>query len=264
MQDLKYYFNDINGNIAIKKCNNSIHSSKSHFHKEISIALVEDGQSNVKICDVVYEISGRTFLMISSNVVHECSPISYSNWKFRMLYINKEWFEKAFHTSEEFSFSYLELDGIIYSDVLSLFENVEKNNLDFENESKMIYYISMLIGLKNTDNKEYSETVKNDKIKMIKDFMEENYLNNIMLNDLSKTSKMSKYYLIKQFESNLGLSPHKFITNLRVNHAKNLLKGNKSLTEIALESAFYDQSHFIKCFKEYTGVTPKQYRMQIS
>lgn len=47
MQDIKYYFNDTDGNIEIKKCNNSIYASKAHFHKEISIALVEDGHSDV-------------------------------------------------------------------------------------------------------------------------------------------------------------------------------------------------------------------------
>ena len=257
MQDIKYYFNDIDGNIEIKKCNNSIHASKAHFHKEISIALVEDGHSDVKIGDKIYKITGMTFLMIPSNVVHKCSPFSYSNWKFRMLYINKEWFESAFSCSSE-KFSFMAVDKITYSDMVSLFDHIENSKFDFENESKMIYYISLLMDVTNNYYEEYSEAVKTEKIRIIKDFIEENYLNNIMISDLSRISDMSKYYLIRQFESSVGLSPHKYITNLRVNYAKYLLKGNKSLSEIALESAFYDQSHFIKCFKElYWGNTKK-------
>lgn len=261
MEDIKYYFNDADGNIEIKKCNNSIHASKAHFHKEISIALVENGHSNIQICDEIYEITGMTFLMIPSNVVHKCSPFSYSNWKFRMIYINKEWFESAYNCSiEKFSFSFKEVDKIMYLDILSLFDNIENGNFDIQNESKMIYYISLLMAITNNEKK-YSEGLKTKKIRLIKDFIEENYLGNIMISDLSKTCDMSEYSLIRQFENSLGLSPHKYITNLRINYAKNLLKGNKSLSEIALESAFYDQSHFIKCFKEYTGVTPKKYRM---
>ena len=260
MQDIKYYFNDFDGNIAIKKCNNSIHASKTHFHKEISVALVEDGHSKVQICDEIFEITGRTFLMIPSNVVHRCTPVGYSNWKFRMLYINKVWFENAYNcSSENFNFSFMKVDKSMYLDMVSLFDNIENCMIDLENESKMIYYISLLMDVTNNYNKKYSEDMT-EKVRIIKDFIEENYLSNIMINDLSRISDMSKYSLIRQFENSLGLSPHKFIINLRVNYAKNLLKGNKNLSEIALESAFYDQSHFIKCFKEYTGVTPKKYR----
>lgn len=259
MQDIKYCFNDVDGNIEIKKCNNAIHTSKAHFHKEISIALVESGQSNVQICNEIFEIKGMTFLIIPANVVHRCSPFSFGNWKFRMLYINKEWFESVFsYLSEKSSFAFMEIDGIMYSDILSLFDKLENSQLDLENESKMISYISLL--MKVTDNKEYSKGMKTEKIRLIRDYIDENYLTNIMISDLSRISKMSKYSLIRQFENSLGLTPHQYITNLRVNYAKNLLKGNKNLSEIAVESAFYDQSHFIKCFKEYTGVTPKKYR----
>lgn len=259
MQDIKYFFNDVDGKIEIKKCNNAIHASKAHFHKEISIALVEDGHSNVQICDEIFEIKGKTFLIIPSNVVHRCSPFSFGNWKFRMLYINKEWFESVYSCfSEKSSFAFMEIDGIMYSDILSVFDNIEKSQLDFESESKMINYISLL--MKVTNNKEYSESIKTEKIRLIRDFIEENYLTNIMISDLSRISNMSKYSLIRQFENSLGLSPHQYIINLRVNYAKNLLKGNKSFSEIAVESVFYDQSHFIKCFKEYTGVTPKKYK----
>jgi len=259
MPDIKYYFNDVDGNIEIKKCDNAIHTSKTHFHQEISIALVEDGHSNVQICDEIFEIKGRTFLIIPSNVVHRCSPASYSNWKFRMLYINQEWFEGVYSSiNEKLRFSLMKVDKIMYSDILSLFDNIENSQFDFENESKLIYYISLLMKL--TDSKRYSESMKPEKIRIIKELIEENYLSNIMISDLSRISNMSKYSLIRQFENSLELSPHQYITNLRVNYAKNLLKSNKSLSEIAVESAFYDQSHFIKCFKEYTGVTPKKYR----
>ena len=261
MQDIKYYLNDVGGNIEIKKCNNSIHSSKAHFHKEISIALVENGHSHVEIGDKIYEITGMTFLMIPSEVVHKCSPFSYNSWKFRMLYINKEWFESAFnYSSGKISFSFMEVDKVMYSNMVSLFKTIESGKFDLETESKMIDYISLLRGVTNNDYQVYSEGTKTEKLRLIKDFIEDNYLSDITINDLSQISEMSKYYLIRQFEKIHGLSPHKYITNLRVNYAKSLLKGDKSLSEIALESAFYDQSHFIKCFKEYTGVTPQKYR----
>ena len=58
-----------------------------------------------------------------------------------MLYINKEWFESVYGClSEKYRFAFMEVDKIMYSDILSLFDNIEISPLDFENESKMIYY----------------------------------------------------------------------------------------------------------------------------
>jgi len=65
------------------------------------------------------------------------------------------------------------------------------------------------------------------------------------------------------FKKEYGLSPHAYILNLKVNMAKDLLEdrnNNKNLSEIALESGFYDQSHLNRNFKKSFAITPKNYR----
>lgn len=260
---IRYYFSNINSNIQIKKCSNSIHSSKAHFHNEVSIALVESGTSNTEINDKIYEITSRTFLIIPSGIVHKCNPQNLNDWKFRMLYITPEWFKSAFNIeSEKIEFSSIKLDKIVYSRILKTLNNIEKNIVDVELESKLLNYISLLTNSRT--NKALFKTMNLNRLHQIKRFLDDNYLTAITLNDLVKISGISKYYLIRQFENFYGLSPHKYITNLRVNHSKILLKTSNDFATIALESGFYDQSHFSKCFKEYTGITPKKYNGSFS
>lgn len=260
---IRYYFSDINSNIGIKKCSNSIHSSKAHFHNEVSIALVNNGISNTEINDKIYEITSTTFLMIPPGVVHKCNPQNLNDWNFIMLYINAEWFKSAFDIRiEEIGFSSMKLDRMIYKKILKTFNNIEKNIVDIEFESKLLDYISLLMNSRTT--RELSETLNVNRLYEIKKFLDDTYLTSITLNDLVKISGISKYYLIRQFENLYGLSPHKYLTNLRVNYSKTLLKNSNDFASIALESGFYDQSHFTKCFKEYTGVTPKKYKSNFS
>ena len=106
MQGIRYYFNNINGNIKIKKCNNSIHSSKSHFHNEISIGVVGKGGCTTEIYGKVYELTEKTVLIIPPSLAHKCNPYNYKQWNFRMLYINREWFATAFNNENiEIDFS---------------------------------------------------------------------------------------------------------------------------------------------------------------
>lgn len=257
---IRYYFNNMNGNIDIKNCSNYIHSSKAHFHNEVSIALVESGISRTEIGDGVYEITEDTFLIIPPGVVHKCNPYDYSNWNFRMLYISPSWFESSFNIKEkQIRFSYVKLNKAVSLKIIKLLDNIEKNIIDVEKESNLIDSISLLLDDKNT-NKDIPKIIYQSQLDKTKKFLDDNYLSPITLDNLVHVSGISKYYLIRQFENSYGLSPHKYITNLRVNHSKALLKTSMDFASIALESGFYDQSHFTKCFKEYTGVTPKKYK----
>jgi len=64
MQDIRYSFNSTRGDIEIKKCNNSMHSSKAHFNNEVSIGLIEKGNSKTEIGCNTYELTDKTFLTI--------------------------------------------------------------------------------------------------------------------------------------------------------------------------------------------------------
>ena len=64
-----------------------------------------------------------------------------------------------------------------------------------------------------------------------------------------------------RFTQVFGISPGRYITAIRLNAARGLLEvTDKPLSEIAVETGFWDQSHFTKMFKLERGVTPGEYR----
>ncbi len=93
----------------------------------------------------------------------------------------------------------------------------------------------------------------------IRDYLHEHYAEQVQLTDLEQVSGWTKFHLIHRFTKRYGLSPHKYLLNLRVSAAKRLLRKRISATEVAYQTGFFDQSHFIKTFKGMTGITPKAY-----
>lgn len=80
-------------------------------------------------------------------------------------------------------------------------------------------------------------------------------INKILKNDLSKRRKLER-----DFRKQIGISPKQLGKVLRLQTAlKMLLNEKESLTNIAYESEYFDQAHFIKDFKEFTGTTPKEF-----
>lgn len=84
---------------------------------------------------------------------------------------------------------------------------------------------------------------------------------NIVVEDLAAELKIGKRQLERKFASCVGLSPKHLARIVRFNKALQLIENHdfSSFTSAAHEGGFYDQAHFIKDFKELTGLNPKKY-----
>jgi methylphosphotriester-DNA--protein-cysteine methyltransferase len=73
----------------------------------------------------------------------------------------------------------------------------------------------------------------------------------------------STYYFARLFRQATGETPHRFLLRLRIERAQELLATHVvSLTQIATDVGFADQSHFTRVFKQFVGVTPRAYRRE--
>jgi AraC-like DNA-binding protein len=81
------------------------------------------------------------------------------------------------------------------------------------------------------------------------------------VNDHSFKNNINRRQLTRKFSSAIGLSPKQLSKTIRIQATlKTLLtKEVTSLTNLAYENEYFDQAHFIKDFKEFTGLTPKEF-----
>ncbi|PMJ99494.1 helix-turn-helix domain-containing protein [Vibrio sp. 10N.261.55.A7] len=80
-------------------------------------------------------------------------------------------------------------------------------------------------------------------------------ISKILNDDLSKRRQLER-----KFVKQIGVSPKQLGKLIRLQSAlKVMLNEDESLTDVAYQNDYYDQSHFIKDFKEFTGVSPKEF-----
>jgi AraC-like DNA-binding protein len=80
------------------------------------------------------------------------------------------------------------------------------------------------------------------------------------LAELARAAGLSRYQLIRGFACELGLTPHSYIVQRRLELAKRLMRARRSLAEVAMSAGFSDQSHLTRKFVRQYGVTPSRYR----
>ncbi len=83
----------------------------------------------------------------------------------------------------------------------------------------------------------------------------------LSVNELSDQLNVNRRQLERKFTSAIGLSPKQLSKIIRLQATLKMIANGQftSLTAIAYEGNYYDQAHFIKDFKEFTGVSPKQF-----
>lgn len=95
-------------------------------------------------------------------------------------------------------------------------------------------------------------------------YIQENYRQNISVEELAETAAMSVAHFSRLFKKATGQSPMAFVMTYRIEQAKKKLEEpDMPLIDIALESGFADQSHFNRVFKKHQGTTPKTYRQSL-
>lgn len=93
------------------------------------------------------------------------------------------------------------------------------------------------------------------------DFMTANIDTAINLSDIAQATNRSPSHIARMFRTELGMPPHRYLINLRVEKASRLLeKTSMSIAEIAYECGFAHQEHLTRLFRRQTGTTPAAYR----
>lgn len=109
--------------------------------------------------------------------------------------------------------------------------------------------------------KSYHKEKNSEKIILIEEFIKENLDKNINLDMLSKKFEISKSNLNNKFIRKFQYTPIKYLNNLRMMRAEEILMTtNKNITEISMELGLNNPSNFTRSFKNFTGLSPSEYR----
>jgi AraC family transcriptional regulator len=102
-------------------------------------------------------------------------------------------------------------------------------------------------------------------IKKVKELINDNPLDPLSLDKLSLEFSLHPNYIVRKFKEITGFKLFEYLTKIRLEHSINyLLSNNESITSIALESGFYDQSHYCRNFKKHIDTTPNNFRKVIT
>jgi AraC family transcriptional regulator len=94
-------------------------------------------------------------------------------------------------------------------------------------------------------------------LRRVIEFIHERLADDISLDEIASVAQLSQFHFSRLFKQSTNSSVHEYVTRCRVERAKQLLaSGELTITDVALQVGFYDQSHLTHHFRRVLGTTP--------
>lgn len=248
------YLQEIGQSKALKK-----HTSSRDYLDSFLFFVVLDGDGIIRYKDKEYKLHKNSVVFIDCN-----NPYSHmsDNWTIRWIHINginmKNIYNKYLSRNGKNVFI---SNNTNYVSLLSDIDMIAKSNdhtSDMQIYSKIVEILSLLM----------SETIRKDKskdnkynIEEIKKYIDDNYLNNLTLQDLSNIFHINKFYLTRLFKGTYSTTIIDYINKKIITKSKELLRySDYSIEQISSICSINDSNYFSRLFKKIEGITPKEYR----
>lgn len=233
-----------------------------HFHEYYVVGFIESGGRRLFCNGKEYSANSGDILLFNPNDRHSCTRAVTDFLDYRAMNIRADIMGKI---AEEVSGKKVlpkferctVTDREILCTLQRLFGMIFGSGDDFAKEELLFLAFSQLLnGYGGSPQNKYEVSLE---IEDICTYMGEHFSERISINDLCELTALSKATLIRSFTKEKGISPYRYLENIRLGAAKRLLEKGVSPVEAAMETGFSDQSHFTNFFKDYIGLTPKQY-----
>jgi len=241
------------------------HTFPRHLHEEYVIGIIVRGVEAINYRGMVYVAPVGSLILINPGELHSNYSINGRGFTYRMFYPSTRLLKQinfdvtGKEDSPLFSTPVIKQSDIFHS-LLRLHIKLEHTNSALEQESEFISVMARLIARHaSADITSLPFISEHRYIKIAREYLESHYTENVSLRQLASISNISPFHLLRTFHEEIGLPPFEYQTQLRISHAKKLLRDGWSIAETAAESGFADQSHLTRHFKRIVGITPGKY-----
>ena len=237
-----------------------------HSHAHFSIGAITGGHSHYLNQRSLQEVGPGSLVLMNPEEVHACNPIADQPWSYLMFYLDTDWLrsqqEEAGLGSEFRPFDMTaSRDPLLYQGLQHLHHQLVEAPDPLAREVACHLFSRQLLA-RLTPARWDDRPPQH--LQRAAELMQDDSASPLSLSQLSAVAGLTPSHFVRAFSQHYGMTPHAYLLDRRIRHARTLLKQGQPLAEVALASGFADQAHFQRQFKRRVAATPGQYRTQLA
>lgn len=237
-----------------------------HSHESFSIGAVTAGQSTYLNGDLRCDIRAGTVVLMNPGAVHACNPLDDQPWAYHMLYVDVPWLAAlqgrmgiGDGTQWVALAPLLSADRALFDGVVDLYAClVDARCAPAEKEHRAVALFTAM--LRTLAVQDWPMAALSEPLQRVADLIRARCTEALTLEQMSDVAGLSPSYLIRAFKQRYGMTPHAWLNDARLQHARRQLREGVTIAEAAQAAGFADQAHLQRLFKRSLATTPGHYR----
>ncbi len=235
-----------------------------HRHEELVIAITETGGSVIQSRGVIDNADTSTFLVFNPSEPHAGWMGASRHWRYRSLYLQQSALDELARTLGTDRVPYFTCNWIVDPELAgnlhALHRALDSQHNPLLQRELLVTSFGMLFKRHGSGGLRV-EPVPRDRALVGKaiDYIRGRLAMPISLADLGDTLGLTQFQVIRLFKRTIGMTPHAYVLQLRLDAARRCLAAGSSIGDTAVAAGFYDQSSLTHHFKRSYGLTPLQF-----
>jgi AraC-like DNA-binding protein len=235
-----------------------------HRHDAFVIAATELGGSVIRSRGTVEQASASAIFVFNPDEPHAGAMGASERWRYRSLYLEQAAIDEVARGLGVDTVPYFTRNCFPDPDLIAGFLALHRSLQDGRymlRESELLISSFGALFLRHGSGGARIERAPRDRLRlrMALDMMKARLGEALSLSDIGKALELTQYQVISLFKRTTGLTPHAYITQLRLDEARHQLARGAAIADVAAGCGFYDQSALSRHFKRCYGMTPLQY-----
>jgi AraC-like DNA-binding protein len=261
----RYWLDPATDGLSLLSADFTTHEYPTHIHEALLIAVTEHGGSEITAGAGPDEFHSQALLVVNPTEPHS-SRMNYSHrWLYRSFYLEEAALEHVMlglgiDDLPSFSRNIIH-DRDLVSDFLRLHRALDGPSGDHLRQSELLVSSFGRLVRRHGGSGGRPAAAPRDQVllRLVMELMRGRYAERLTLAALASAAGLTQFQLIGLFRRGVGMTPHAYLTQVRLGAARRGLAAGLPIALAASTAGFYDQAALTSCFRRSLGITPLQF-----
>jgi len=246
-----------------------------HFHPELELVFIDNASGTRHVGEHVSSYEGSDLVLIGSYIPHLNFDYGVqSDYEKTVLHLQEDFLSEMVESTPELSaFRTLFRDathGVAFGNEVKRAVGPRLKRLgELSGFPQFLEVLNILQSLASATDKELLHVnpyqngfhrKEQERLRRIYDLIDARYREHISIEEAAATANLGKEAFCRYFKKMTRLTFVEFLNHYRINHAKRMLRLDKSITEVCFHCGFESLSYFNRIFRKYAGEPPSAFR----
>lgn len=236
------------------------HAFEPHTHEAYGIGAIISGSQRFKYRGEQHIAPAGSMILMDPDELHTGQANSEQGWQYRMLYLEPAFLEKFSGLQAGWFRNVVQWDPLRAQVLSRLITDLWQTDDDLIQHSLLLNFVETFqLYMQHERRSQQANRVRFD---LVRDYLHDNYMHHITLDNLAALVPLSRYHFLRQFKAHYHATPHQMLMAIRLWRAKQFLSAGMPAAQVAACCGLTDQSHLNRAFTQRYGTTPGRFQKQ--